>query len=107
MTRCSLSYLRFFIVAPSLRFNTMPPSVIPTRPVSIARPKPPDAGRVIRISGRFRAKQVTSSGDHARRLITSACDEGEGTGAVYWTLRATNALRQIGDIRVEGRSLHG
>ena len=44
MTRCSLSYLRFFIVAPSLRFNTMPPSVIPTRPVSIARPKPPDAG---------------------------------------------------------------
>jgi hypothetical protein len=72
-----------------------PPSVIPPRPVSTARPKPP-AGRV---SGNFgpASRQtsdipVTSFG----RLITSACDEGEGMGAAYWTSRAVRLRRVFG-----------
>src|SRR6267142_5530709 len=56
----------------------MPPSVIPPRPVSTARPKPPDAGRVSRNFGPASRQTseipVTSSG----WPITSACDEWEG-----------------------------
>jgi len=47
----ALRVLRFVIVAPFLWFNAMPPSLIPPRPVSSARPKPPDAGRVSRNFG--------------------------------------------------------
>src|SRR3979490_1289018 len=87
----ALRVLRFVIVAPFLWFNAMPPSLIPPRPVSSARPKPPDAGRVSRNFGPASRQTseipVTSSG----WLITSACDEWEGMGAVYWTSRAANA----------------
>src|SRR5882757_4051501 len=74
----ALRVLRFVIVAPFLWFNAMPPSVIPLRPVSTARPKPPDAGRVSSNFGPASRQTseipVTSSG----WLITSACDEWDG-----------------------------
>jgi hypothetical protein len=87
----ALKVLRFFIIAPFLWFDVMPPSVIPPRPVSIARPQPSDAGRV---RGNFRlVSRQTSEAPltFSGRLITSCCGEVEGIGAVYWTSRATNA----------------
>src|SRR5712672_2360517 len=87
----ALRVFRFVIVAPFLWFNVMPPWVIPPRPVSTARPKPPDAGRVSRNFGPASRQTSEIPGTSSGWLITSACDEWEGMGAVYWISRATNA----------------
>src|SRR6267154_4305276 len=108
----ALRVLRFVIVAPFLWFNAMPPSLIPPRPVSSARPKPPDAGRVSRNFGPASRQTseipVTSSG----WLITSACDEWEGMGAditrYEYTTGFRSALlghrRQVADLAVHHRN---